>query len=133
MLTQRQIQQLKSEVTPYHIQAEWIHKVLEAYPVKEHHGTWHQRGRCYFYRHEYSLGTWLEIDGDTIRSCMTDSADGGSWGFDKEGKFYVTCVYRETTERLDLIAKVKQLHLMKMQSTPPGKKGRNAYLEAKGR
>lgn len=130
MLTQRQIQQLRSEEPPCHIQAGWIHKALEAYPAQEHHGAWHQRGRCYFYRHEYALSTWLEIDGDTIRACLTDSSDGGSWGFDKERNFYVTCVYHETTERPDLIAKVKQLYLKSMQSKPPC---RNAYLEAKGR
>lgn len=130
MLTKRQLLQLKNEETPLHVQIRRIHLALGASQRHKHHGDWLSKGQRYFYQEERALATWLEIDGDTIRSCLTDSSDGGSWGFDKQGNFYVTCFYHETTERPDLIAKVKQLHLKGTRSKSPG---RNAYLEAKGR
>ncbi|MGP8292431.1 hypothetical protein ACT3OH_19410 [Vreelandella zhanjiangensis] len=130
MLTKRQLQQLKNEETPLHVQIRRIHLALGASQRHKHHGAWLSKGQRYFYQEERALATWIEIEGDIIRSCLTDSSDGGAWGFDSNGHFYVTCFYYETTERPDSIAKVKQLYLKSMQSKPPC---RNAYLEAKGR
>lgn len=97
MLTEHQLQQLRNEKTPLQVQVRWIHQALGAYQRHEHHATWLGKGQRYFYQEERSLATWIEIEGDIIRSCLTDSSDGGSWGLDSRGSFCVTCFYYETT------------------------------------
>lgn len=132
MLTKHQLQQLRNEQTPLQVQVRWIHQALGAYQRHEHHAPWLGKGQRYFYQEGRSLATWIEIEGDIIRSCLTDSSDGGSWGLDSRGSFCVTCFYYETTERPDLIAKVKQLHWESLHSEVSNGKGRNRYLKAKG-
>ncbi len=132
MLTQRQLQQVKNDEPAPHVQGRWIHKALEVYPEQAHHEPWRYKGVSYLYRSEYNLTRWFEIEGDTLRSCLMDSSDGGVWGVNDKGQFCVSCFYHETTDRPDLIEKVKQLHWKQLHSHQPGGKGRNPYLDAKG-